>query len=123
MKVIFCKSKRKVSLVAYLLTAMALISPCGSNEKYEELKTALTEIKNNADELSPEDWEKHDREIEQTKDKLKTERENYTPKEIEKMNKLLGEYYALKAKHKIGDLKQDLKDATQQLKGAYEALF
>ena len=119
----FSKQDSIKSLYAIALLAIFLCTSCGTKEKFEELKSTITEIEKNTEKLSPEDWEKHDREIEQTKDKLKTERENYTPEEIEKMNKLIGEYYALKAKRKVGTLKNDVKDATQQLKVAYEALF
>lgn len=36
---------------------------------------------------------------------------------------MIGEYYVLKTKRNASKLKQDLQDASQQLKGAYEAIF
>jgi hypothetical protein len=39
------------------------------------------------------------------------------------MNKLIGKYYALKAKQRVSNLKQELKDVVQQMEGMYEAIF
>lgn len=111
------------SLCAFAIIAIFLSTSCGTKEKYQELQTSISEVEKNATKLSPQDWEKYDLEIEQTKEKLKTEREKYSPQETEEMNKLIGKYYALKATHKVKNLKEELKDATQQMEGAYEAIF
>jgi hypothetical protein len=117
------KYKSRVFTLVLVLFAFVIGVSCGARDKYDELKSTITEVENNADKLSPEDWEKYDKEIEQAKERLKTERDNYTPEETERMNKLIGKYYALKAKHRARNLKQDLKDATQQLEGMFEALL
>jgi predicted nuclease with TOPRIM domain len=109
-------------IIIALFTSVLLLS-CGTKEKYEDLQSSISEIEQTAEKLSPDEWAKYDKEIEQTKEKLKTGHEKYTPEEKEKMNKLIGKYYALKAKHKVGNLKQELQDATQQLQGAYDAIF
>lgn len=110
-------------LIVFAFTANLFFTSCGTKEKYEELQNSISEVEKNADKFSPEDWEKFDKEIEETKEQLNTDRDKYTPEEIKKMNKLIGKYYALKASDKASDLKQDLKDASQQLEGMYETLF
>ncbi len=111
------------SLITFAIIFIFLSTSCNTKEKYNELQSSISEVEKNADKFSPQDWEKYDLEIEQTKEKLDTEREKYTPEETEKMNKLIGKYYALKATHKVKSLKEELTDATQQLEGAYEAIF
>jgi hypothetical protein len=54
---------------------------------------------------------------------LKNKRDEFTPQELEKVNKLIGKYYALKASKKLDKVKLELKDASQQLEGAYETIF
>jgi uncharacterized Zn finger protein (UPF0148 family) len=119
----FSKQASIKLLYAIALLAIFLCTSCGAKERHQELQSSISEVEKNADKLSPEDWEKYDKEIEQTKEKLKTERDSYTPEETEKINKLIGEYYVLKTKRNASKLKQDLQDASQQLKGAYEAIF
>lgn len=115
--------KSNISALLFVLTTLFLWVSCGTKEKYEKLENTLTEIERRVENLTPEDWDKYDQEIEQVKEQLKADRDGHTPEEAEKMNKLIGKYYALKAKHKVSNLKQELQDATQQLKGAYEAIF
>jgi hypothetical protein len=115
--------KSSINTLLFVLTTLFLWVSCGTKEKYEKLENTLTEIEKRVENLTPEDWDKYDQEIEQVKKQLKEDRDSYTPEEAEKMNKLIGKYYALKANHKVSNLKQDLQDATQQLKGAYEVLF
>ena len=117
----YYKPNSKILMIA--IFSFSFMFSCGIKEEYRDLQNTVAEVEKTADHLTTEDWQKYDQEIEQTKEKLKTERDSYTPEEKEKMNKLIGKYYALKAKHKVGSLKQELQDATQQLKGAYEAIF
>ena len=102
---------------------LGLMASCEAIDKYEKLQSSVIEIESNVDKLSPEDWEKYEQEIEQIKERLKNERYKYTPEKIEKTNNMIGEFYALKTQHKARELKQDLKDFSQQLRGTYEAIF
>ncbi len=108
---------------AFAIIAIFLFASCGTKEKYHELQSSISEVEKNADKFSPQDWENFDLEIKKTKEKLNMERENYTPEETEKMNKLIGKYYALKATHEVKNLQEELKDATQQLEGVFETIF
>jgi len=113
----------KSAIRATLATVFILVTSCGAKNKVEELQKSLTDVTNHAESFSQEDWDKYDKEIEQVKLKIKEEREKYTEEEAEEMNKMIGKYYAIKAKHKVSNLKKELKDATQQLEGAFETLF
>jgi hypothetical protein len=109
--------------IIILVVIIYLLSSCSPKEKYHDLQKSVNEVQKNADNFTNEDWDKYDKEIEETKEQLNTDRDKYTPEEIEKMNKLIGKYYALKASDKASNLKQDLKDASQQLEGMYETIF
>ena len=118
----FFANKKFVMFLTFIIFLL-LFCNCNSVDRTNELKEKIFKIQKQANALTTKDWVKYDLEIEQTKEKLDTEREKYTPEETEKMNKLIGKYYALKATHKVKNLKDELKDATQQLEGAYEAIF
>ena len=122
-RAIFLKHLSIKSLYALALILSISFTSCGTKEKYKELQSSINEVEKNATKFSPQDWEKYDLEIEQTKEKLNAEREKYSPEETEKMNKLIGKYYALKATHKVKNLKEELKDATQQIEGVFETIF
>lgn len=119
----FLKHLMNSNFISYILFYLFFLTSCNIGFLDRELNDTINNIEKNANKISSEVWTKYDKEIEHTKEQLKVGRDKYTPEETEKMNKLIGKYYALKAKHKVGNLKQDLQDATQQLEGAYDAIF
>jgi hypothetical protein len=99
------------------------ISGCSSEDPTYPIQQAIAKLEKDNTPISEEEWVKYDHEIEEMRQRLKNKRHEFTTQEVEKVNKLIGKYYALKAAKKIGNPKQELKDTSQQLDGAYETIL
>lgn len=45
-----------MSLFSFALIAIFLSTSCGTEEKYNELQSSISEVEKNADKFSPQDW-------------------------------------------------------------------
>jgi hypothetical protein len=99
------------------------LSSCNNDELSYPIQQTIAIVEKDSNTISEDDWAKYDQEIEEIQQRIKNKRDEFTPQELEKVNKLIGKYYALKASKKLDKLKQELKDASQQLEGAYETIF
>jgi len=99
------------------------LSSCNNDELSYPIQQTIAIVEKDSNTISEDDWAKYDQEIEEIQQRIKNRRDEFTPLEVEKVNKLIGKYYALKASKKLDKLKQELKDASQQLEGAYETIF
>lgn len=103
-----------------LYFGILFISSCGVKTKYEEIQETIKQLETIPSEFSQGEWDALDLEINALKEDLQTNRNNYTEEEIEKLNKMIGNYYGLKLANEAKNLKRDLLDASQQLEGIYE---
>ena len=111
-----------VGLLALLFLSFQ-ISGCSSEDLSYPIQQTIAKLEKDKNSISEDDWVKYDHEVEEMQQRLKNKRNEFTPQEVERVNKLIGKYYALKAAKKVGNLKQEIKDASQQLEGAYETIF
>lgn len=121
------KKRLKNQILIPIAGLLILLFSCTAKQKTDNLKEtigdAISKIEKDASSFKKEDWEKYDKQIEELKASMKTNEDDFTPKEIEENNKLIGTYYALKATQKMGDFKKELKNVGQQLEGMYETFF
>ena len=121
------KKRLKNQILIPIAGLLILLFSCTAKQKADNLKEtigdAISKIEKDASSFKKEDWEKYDKQIEELKASMKTNEDDFTPKEIEENNKLIGKYYALKATQKMRDFKKELKNVGQQLEGMYETFF
>ena len=84
----------------------------------ENLKTSPA----NTDSLNAEGWAKYERKVDSLKSYIYRNRNDMKPEEVKKLNKLIGEYYAAKAKSKLKNLTHDVEDLLQRMEGMYESI-
>ena len=99
------------------------LSSCNSGDPSYPIQQTIAKVEKDNNTISEDDWVKYDHEVEEIQQHLKNKRDDFTPQEVERVNKLIGKYYALKTSKKVAKLKQELNDASQQLEGAYETIF
>ena len=109
----------KTKLLSIYLGILFVCS-CGVKTNYEEIQETIKQLEKINSDLPQGEWDSLDLEIKALKEDLKNNRENYTEEEIEKLNKMIGNYYALKLSHKAKNAKKNLQDASQQIEGMYE---
>jgi hypothetical protein len=109
-----------------VILPLALLS-CQTQDKVSQFKVTIEEAINNANNITADEWQRYDLEVDNMRQKIKEERESFTEQEIKEINKLIGKYYAIKASQKASqkatELKQDLKDVKQQIEGMWEMFF
>jgi hypothetical protein len=93
---------------------------CKAKTSYEEIKEKIIQLETIETDMSQEEWNSLEIQIEELKTKLQTNRRNYSDEEIENINKLIGNYYAIKLAHEAKTIKRDFLDASQQLEGIFE---
>jgi hypothetical protein len=109
----------KAKLFTLYLGLFFLLS-CVSKNKYEQIQESMKKLENIKTDFSEEEWYQLELEIEILKTELQTNRRNYSDEEIENINKLIGNYYAIKLTHEAKTITRDFLDASQQLEGIFE---
>jgi hypothetical protein len=113
----------KLLLIANILFLCAIFSCTNSATSVKSnINSIVIDTENNYKSFTEDDWLKKDKELEELTKKFDENRSNYTPEQIEEINKLIGRYSVLKIKKAGNDLMIDLQDMGQQLGGAIEAL-
>ena len=115
---------KKHSFALWILFFLVLqLSACKSEDCSYPLQQTIAKLEKDSNTISEDEWAKYDHEIEEMQQQLKNQRQDFTPQEVEKVNKLIGKYYVLKATRKVGKIKQELMDGSQQLEGVFETLL
>ena len=109
------------SLLNYILIIIvAVFFSCTQAQKIERI---VNDIEQQQNKITDEQWAEYDQAISDLKTNMDKNRSNYNEEDREKLNKLIGKYYALKAQKKLMNFKNDLHDAGQQLEGMIDSFL
>ena len=112
--------KIKLSFFGIILVGM---SSCNTAEsKINKVENAVQNVQKNESSLNQKDWNNSDTLISNLEVELEKNRQNFSPEQIEKANKVIGQYKALRIKHELNNFKKSVNDIEQQIKGAMEVL-
>ena len=94
---------------------------CKNKEaKIKDAENLVNSTEVNFDKYGQQDWDKADTLFATLESDLDKNRDNYTPKQIENANKVIGRYKAIKIKKELNGFKKSMEDFGQQIKGAIE---
>ena len=110
--------KNKILFVFLLL----LIFSCSKEQKMDRLSNKIDNIEVKSKTYTKTDWDKLQQELDDFEKYYDENKTDFTEDERRKANNLLGKYYALKAKHELDNMKENIKDAGQRIEGMLETL-
>lgn len=113
---------KKTSFLKIILILFLTVSCNNKETKIKEAENLVDDTKENFDKYQQQDWDRADTVFAYLETDLNKNRENYTPKQIENANKVIGRYKAIKIKKELNGFKKSMEDVGQQIKGAMEVL-
>ncbi len=111
---------KKASILRIILFLFLIVSCNNKETKIKEAENLLNSTEVNFDKYGQQDWDKADTLFATLESDLDKNRDNYTPKQIENANKVIGRYKAIKIKKELNGFKKSIEDVGQQIKGALE---
>lgn len=113
----------KTKKYIFIFFIFCIIYSCTSpNSKISSAENIITNTEVNYENYKEEDWGKLDTVISQLQNDIDKNRDNYTPEQLEKANKLIGRSSVLQLKRGLKDFKLKMEDLKQQVKGAVETI-
>jgi hypothetical protein len=113
---------KKIKLTFIVIIFLGLSSCNTAESKINRVENAVKNVQKNENSLNQNDWNNSDTLISNLEVELEKNRQNFSPEQIEKANKAIGQYKALRIKHELTNFKKSVNDIEQQIKGAMEVL-
>jgi peptidoglycan hydrolase CwlO-like protein len=105
-----------------LLTIIVILSSCHPQNKFESIDETLTKAEKNISTVDSTDLKKLETQMYEIQQDLEENRNKYTDEEVEEIGKLQGRYAALILKKGVNEIKDNLNNFKNQMKGFIEGL-
>ncbi len=113
---------KKTSLIRFVLFSLILpiFFSCSNEYKINSMQDKLNQAEQKITKLKSGDWDQLSKEIKDFEVFVEENKQEFSPEEREKANKLIGKYNRILVKKQIKDVESEIKDFSNKIEGLIE---